>query len=97
VTLGERAWTRPAWVSGNPLADSRHDRCRPGDNAAVIFAFLSRRLRMWALLTVLLPLSGRLLETLGGRVGARNPSAGRALTKAGGYARRPSRAARRRF
>lgn len=70
---------------------------RPGDDIAVIFAFLSRRLRTWALLTVALPLAGRLLEAVGGRVGARNPSAGRALTKAGGYARRPTRAARRRF
>ena len=61
----------------------------------MIWAFFSRRLRTWALFTVLLPLAGRVLEAVGLRVSARNPRAGRALTTAGGYARRPSRSLRR--
>jgi hypothetical protein len=62
----------------------------------VIWAFFSRRLRTWALFAVLLPLAGRVLDAVGVRVGRRNPRAGRALTTAAGYARRPSRGLRRR-
>ena len=58
----------------------------------MILAFLSSRVRTWLLLTVLLPLLGRVLEALGLR--ARNPRVSRALTRAGGYARTPPRAAR---
>ena len=60
-------------------------------------AFLSSRVRTWVLFAVLLPIVGRVLEALGLRVGARNPSAGRALTKAGGYARRPTPGMRRSY
>ena len=60
-------------------------------------AFLSSRVRTWVLLAVLLPLVGRVLETLGLRIGARNPSAGRVLTTAGGYARRPTPGMRRSY
>ena len=60
-------------------------------------AFLSSRVRTWVLFAVLLPIVGRVLETVGLRVGARNPSAGRALTKAGGYARRPTPGMRRSY
>ena len=56
----------------------------------MIMAFLSSRVRTWVLLAVLLPVAGQVLEALGMRVGQKNPSAGRALTKAGGYARRPT-------
>ncbi|CAA9314883.1 MAG: hypothetical protein AVDCRST_MAG29-51 [uncultured Nocardioidaceae bacterium] len=65
----------------------------------MIWAFFSRRLRTWALFAVLLPLVGRILELLGRRVTPRNPQVGGALTKAGGYARRPTtgRGRRRRF
>ena len=62
----------------------------------MIWAFLSRRLRTWALFAVLLPLAGRVLDAVGRRVAPRNPSAGRALQTAAGYARRPSRTRRRR-
>ena len=62
----------------------------------MIFAFLSSRLRTWLLFAVLLPVVGRLLETVGVRVGQRNPRAGSALTKAGGYARHPRQQLRRR-
>ena len=60
----------------------------------MIWAFLSSRIRTWVLFAVLLPVAGRVLEAVGLRVGKRNPRAGGALTKAGGYARRPSRRAR---
>ena len=60
-------------------------------------AFLSSRVRTWVLFAVLLPLVGRVLETVGPRVGARSPAAGRALTKAGGYARRPTPGMRRSY
>ena len=64
----------------------------------MFWAFLSTRLRTWVLFAVLLPVGGRILEAFGLRVGRRNPRAGDALTKAGGYARRPtSRGRRRRF
>jgi hypothetical protein len=60
----------------------------------MIMAFLSSRVRTWVLFAVLLPLVGRLLQALGLR--ARNPRVSGALTRAGGYARRPvPRAARR--
>ena len=62
----------------------------------MVLAFLSSRLRTWVLLTVLLPLVGRLLEAVGVRVGRRNARAGDVLTTAGGYARRPTRRRRRR-
>jgi hypothetical protein len=62
----------------------------------VIWAFLSRRLRTWALFAVLLPLGGRLLELVGRRVTPRSPQVGGALTTAAGYARRPARGRRRR-
>ena len=62
----------------------------------MIWAFLSTRLRTWLLFAIVLPIAGRLLEALGVRVGSRNPRAGDALTKAGGYARRPSQGRRRR-
>ena len=58
-------------------------------------AFLSSRVRTWVLFAVLLPLFGRVLEAVGLRVGAKNASAGRALTRAGGYARRPTPGMRR--
>ena len=60
-------------------------------------AFLSSRVRTWVLLAVLLPLVGRVLETLGLRVGAKNPAVGGYLTKAGGYARRPTPGMRRTY
>ena len=60
-------------------------------------AFLSSRVRTWVLFAVLMPLVGRVLEAVGLRVGAKNPSAGRALTKAGGYARRPTPGMRRTY
>lgn len=64
----------------------------------MVFAFLSARLRRWLLFALVLPLAGRVLELLGGRVGARSPQLGSALTRAGGYARMPvSRRQRRRL
>lgn len=60
-------------------------------------AFLSSRVRTWVLFAVLLPLVGRVLEATGLRVATRNPAAGRALTKAGGYARRPTPGMRRSY
>jgi hypothetical protein len=62
----------------------------------VIFALLSARLRTWLLFAVLLPVFGRVLEAAGVRVGERNPRAGSALTRAGGYARHPKAQLRRR-
>ena len=56
----------------------------------MIWAFLSTRLRTWLLFAVLLPIGGRLLEAIGLRIGRRNPGVGDALTKAGGFARRPT-------
>jgi len=58
----------------------------------MIMAFLSSRVRTWVLFAVLLPLVGRALQALGLR--AKNPRVSGALTKAGGYARTPPRAAR---
>jgi hypothetical protein len=63
----------------------------------MIWAFLSTRLRTWLLFAVVLPVAGRLLEALGLRVGQRNPRAGNALSKVGGYARQPVRRGRRRL
>ena len=68
-----------------------------GHHGVVIMAFLSSRVRTWVLFAVLLPMVGRVLEAVGLRVGAKNPSAGRALTKAGGYARRPTPGMRRTY
>ncbi len=63
----------------------------------MIFAFMSRRLRQWLLLTVALPVTGRLLQRLGVSLGRRNARAGDLLQQAGGLAAAPrSRAARRR-
>ena len=59
----------------------------------MIWAFLSSRLRTWVLFAVLLPIAGRVLEAAGARTS--NPRLRDALTKAGGYARRPTRKARR--
>jgi hypothetical protein len=67
-----------------------------GHSTGMFLAFLSRRLRAWLLFAVALPLGGRLLEALGVRVAGRNPRAGEALTRAGGYARRPRQSLRRR-
>jgi len=62
----------------------------------MILAFLSARLRRWLLLALVLPVAGRVLETLGGRVGGRSPRTGQALTRAGGYARTSTGRRRRR-
>lgn len=72
-------------------------RTAAGHHGFVIMAFLSSRVRTWVLFAVLLPLVGRLLEAVGLRVGAKNPSAGRALSRAGGYARRPTPGMRRTY
>ena len=61
----------------------------------MIWAFFSRRLRMWVLFAVLLPIVGRVLELVGRRVTPRSPQIGGALTGAAGYARRPPRGRRR--
>lgn len=58
----------------------------------MLMALLSSRIRTWVVFAVLLPLVGRTLEALGLR--ATNPRVASALTKAGGYARTPPRAAR---
>jgi len=55
----------------------------------MIFAFLSSRIRSYVLFALVLPFVGRILQAVGVRVGSRNPRAGDALQKAGGYARRP--------
>lgn len=62
----------------------------------MIWAFFSRRLRMWALFTVLLPLVGRVLGWLGAKVSRRNPQVGGAMLKAADYAR-PTTGRRRRL
>lgn len=62
----------------------------------MIWAFLSRRLRTWALFAVLLPLAGRVLGFVGRRVTPRNPQVGGALTRAADFTRRPARGRRRR-
>lgn len=64
----------------------------------MILAFFSARLRRWLLFAFVLPIVGRLLETVGGRVAPRNARAGDVLTRAGGYARTPmTRRGRRRL
>ncbi len=66
-----------------------------------MWLFLSRRLRQWVLLALLLPFVGRLLERVGGGVAARNPRAGSAIVSAGRTAQqvggRGRRSSRRRF
>jgi hypothetical protein len=47
----------------------------------MFLAFLSRRLRAWLLFAVALPLGGKALESLGGRVS--NPRTSQRLTGAG--------------
>lgn len=66
-----------------------------GHSCRVIMAFLSSRLRTWVLFAVLLPLAGRVLEAVGLRT--KNPRVADALTKAGGYARRPVPRSQRRL
>ena len=61
----------------------------------MIWAFFSRRLRMWALFAVVLPLVGSVLGFVGRRVTPRNPQVGGALTKAADLTRRPGRGRRR--
>jgi hypothetical protein len=60
----------------------------------MIWAFLSRRVRTWLLLAVALPLGGRVLESLGGRVSERSPRTSRALTGTGRRMREPTGARR---
>ena len=60
----------------------------------MLLALLSRRLRTWFLLSLLLPLVGRVLEGVGLRVGRRSPRVGQLLTSTGGVVRFP-RGARR--
>lgn len=55
----------------------------------MIWAFLSSRVRTWVMFAVLLPLVGRVLERVAPQVAQRNPRAGDALSKAGGWARDP--------
>ena len=55
----------------------------------MIWAFLSTRIRTWVLFAVLLPLAGRVMQSVAPRVGQRNAKAGDLLTKAGGFARDP--------
>lgn len=55
----------------------------------MIVALLSRRLRSWLLLTVLLPVVGRVLQALGVRVSTGHPRIGRTLESVGGVARSP--------
>ena len=62
----------------------------------MLFALLSARLRQYVLFSLVLPVVGRLLQVLGLRVGTRNPQAGRLLTQAGDYARRPTTRQQRR-
>ncbi len=57
----------------------------------MLLALLTRRFRSWVLLTLALPLLGRVLQALGVRVQGRSPRVGGALTTAGGYARGPGR------
>ena len=61
----------------------------------MIFALLSRRIRSWLLLALVLPLFGRVLEALGMRVGGTRPRAGSAMTGVG--QRLQNRGRRRRY
>lgn len=54
----------------------------------MVFAFLSARLRRWVLLALVVPLAGRLLESLGLRLGDRR--SGRVLRSTGGHLRGPA-------
>lgn len=45
--------------------------------------FLSSRIRRWLFAVLILPLLGRGLERMGGKVGRGRPRAGRALTQTG--------------
>jgi hypothetical protein len=65
-----------------------------GQDASMIWAFLSSRIRTWVLFAVLLPIAGRVLEAAAART--KNPRVGEALAKAGGYARDPRGRRRRR-
>ena len=58
-----------------------------GYQSGMILAFLSARIRRWVLLVLVLPLAGRLLETLGVRLGDRR--SGRLLRSTGGRLRGP--------
>ena len=49
----------------------------------MIWAFLSSRIRTWVLFALVLPVVGKVLSALGGRVGTKRPKAGRALTSTG--------------
>jgi hypothetical protein len=49
----------------------------------MIWAFLSSRLRTWVLFALVLPVVGRVLTSLGARVGTNRPRAGRAMTSTG--------------
>jgi hypothetical protein len=49
----------------------------------MIMAFLSSRIRTWLIFALVLPLVGRILTSLGVRVGERRPGVGRALTGTG--------------
>ncbi len=63
----------------------------------MIFAFLSARLRRWVLMAFVLPLAGRVLQSVGPRIATRSPQIGNALTQAGGWAAQPrTRQSRRR-
>ena len=62
----------------------------------MILALLSRRLRAWFLLTLVLPLVGRGLRTAGDRVAPRNKRLAGALTRAGELAGAPAERSRRR-
>lgn len=67
---------------------------RRGHSQGVILALLSRRLRTWLLLVVVVPVVGTALERAGDRVTPRNAALGSALSRAGGLARaaRPGQA-----
>ena len=56
-----------------------------------MFVFLSSRLRRWLVFVLVLPLIGRLVETVGVRVAPARPRAGRALTTTGQTLRRGRR------
>ena len=53
-----------------------------------MFAFFYGRLRRWLVYVLVLPLIGRLVETVGVRVAPARPRAGRALTTTGQTLRR---------
>ena len=49
----------------------------------MIWAFLSSRIRTWVLFALVLPVVGKVLSAVGGRVGEKRPKAGKALTSTG--------------